>query len=255
MTRIGWLADAPSYVGGAELTQAEFRAASPPGVEIIDCPPGGVVEGLDAYAIHNSVTYPLEDLEAITAPAFRYWNDVGPHMHPGVRDWLTQHATSICCSPAQATYMGLEDVALVPPPVDLARFTRAGEAVNGDRTGAVSVGSWRNYGKAAHKVGEWSEQAGQPVEFYGGGPFAPKGSREVPYDQMPELLARFERFVFLPVVIEPFGRLVAEAWASGCECIVNGLVGSAYWIQDAPEKLDTAAADYWDIVLNAGGRA
>jgi glycosyltransferase involved in cell wall biosynthesis len=220
-------------------------------VEIVDCPPGGVVPGLDVYACHNSVTYTLEDMQATDdVRLVRYWNDVGPHMHPGVHEWLSTNAEQICCSPVQAQYMGLDGAALIPPPVDLGRFTRAAEAVNGFRPNdAVSVGSWRNYGKAAHKVGEWAELNGHQVDFFGGGPFAPKGSVEVPYDQMPELLARYETFVFLPAVIEPFGRLVAEAWASGCECIVNGLVGSAYWIQDAPEKLDTAAADYWAVVL------
>jgi hypothetical protein len=32
---------------------------------------------------------------------------------------------------------------------------------------------------------------------------------------MPALLAQYETFVHLPIVIEPFGRLVAEAWAAG----------------------------------------
>ena len=36
--RVGWIADDPGYVGGAELTQAEFRAAAPEGVEVVDCP-------------------------------------------------------------------------------------------------------------------------------------------------------------------------------------------------------------------------
>jgi hypothetical protein len=38
---------------------------------------------------------------------------------------------------------------------------------------------------------------------------------------MPALLAQYETFVFLPTVIEPFGRLVAEAWAAGCELVVE----------------------------------
>jgi hypothetical protein len=37
--RVGWLADVPDLPGGAEFTQAEFRAAAPEHVEIIDCPP------------------------------------------------------------------------------------------------------------------------------------------------------------------------------------------------------------------------
>ena len=37
--RVGWLFDQGEAIGGAELTQAEFRAAAPDGVEVIDCPP------------------------------------------------------------------------------------------------------------------------------------------------------------------------------------------------------------------------
>jgi hypothetical protein len=246
--RVGWLMDVPDLPGGAEYTQAEFRAAAPEGVEIVDCPPGGVVHGLDRYVIHNCVQYTLDDLEPLSeSRVVKYWHDVGPWITPEVRDWLAQqHA--ICCSPIQAEYMGL-DATCIPPAVDLRRFERAAEGVNGDRRGNVCVGSWRNYGKAPHKVAEWGSKNGG-VDFYGGGFLAPPGSTEVAQDDMPALLARYERFVFLPVVIEPFGRLVAEAWASGCEVVTNGLVGAGYWIAEDPEAIETAAADFWKVVLS-----
>jgi len=251
--RVGWLCDTSDMLGGAELTQAEFRAAAPSGVEIVECRPSAVVPGLDRYVVQNCVTYEFADLEGIDAPTIKYWNDVGPHLHPGVHEWLTANATQICCSPVQAEYMGLaftaKDVALIPPPVNLDRFAQAAEASNGSRAGAVCVGSWRNYGKAPHRVLEWADQNGG-VDFYGGGVFAPMGSQEVPYEQMPELLARYERFVFLPTVIEPFGRLVAEAWASGLELVVNGLVGATYWITEKPEAIESAAEDFWKLVLS-----
>jgi hypothetical protein len=60
MTRVGWLADEAGYIGGAELTTAEFRAAAPEGVEIVDCPPGAVVKGLRRYVIQNCVLYTTE---------------------------------------------------------------------------------------------------------------------------------------------------------------------------------------------------
>jgi hypothetical protein len=147
MTRVGWLADEASQIGGAELTQAEFRDAAPDGVEVVDCPPEDV-QDCDAYVIQNCVKYALADLEVIKdRPAVKYWHDVGPWLQPGVREWLDAHATPVCCSPIQAEYMGL-DAALVPPPVDLGRFADASKDMNGNRAGAVSIGSWRNYGKA-----------------------------------------------------------------------------------------------------------
>lgn len=249
MTRIGWLADEAGYVGGAELTTAEFRAAAPEGVEIVDCPPGAVVKGLDAYVIQNCVLYTPKDLERTTGSVTKFWHDVGPHLQPGVREWLNTNAKHICCSPVQAEYMGLDDAVCIPPPVDLARFEAAAAEVNGSRSGVVSVGQWRNYGKAPHRVAEWARGEGCEVDFFGAGVFAPHGSKEVAYDAMPALLAQYRTFVHLPIVIEPFGRLVAEAHAAGCEIVTNNLVGAKYWITENPDGLYTAGEDFWRTVL------
>jgi glycosyltransferase involved in cell wall biosynthesis len=132
--------------------------------------------------------------------------------------------------------------------VDLARFEAAAAEVNGSRSGAVSVGQWRNYGKAPHRAAEWAEAHGG-IDFFGAGVFAPRGSQEVAYDDMPALLARYSTFVHLPIVIEPFGRLVAEAWAAGCEIVTNNLVGAKWWITESPDALYTAGEDFWRTVL------
>jgi glycosyltransferase involved in cell wall biosynthesis len=257
MVRVGWLFDPypEGYVGGAELTQAEFRAAAPEGVEVVDCPPQNVWPRCDAYVIHNCMTYDLADLKALTgSKTVKYYHDVGPWLSCEVRDWLMHHAIPICCSPIQAKYMGLDNTKrgnaeLIPPPVDLQPFMDAAASANGSRKGAVSVAAWRNHEKAPHRVAEWSVENNTPVDFYGGGELAPPGSQAVPYEAMPALLARYERFVFLPTVIEPFGRLVAEAWAAGCEVVTNRLVGARYWIEEKPEALQTAAEDFWRVVL------
>ena len=108
MIRVGWLADDGDYIGGAELTQSEFRAAAPDGVEIVDCPAGGVVRGLDRYAIHNCIRYTPGDLAAIRdAPAVKYHNDVGTWLTPECRELLDRHARPVCCSPLQAGVHGI----------------------------------------------------------------------------------------------------------------------------------------------------
>jgi hypothetical protein len=246
--RIGWLHDTPSFIGGAELTQQEFRAVCPAGVELVDCPPGQIAAGCDRYIIHNHITYTLEDIKAATAaPAFRYWNDIGSWYDDEVRAWLDANTQPICCSPLQADYMGFEDAILIPPPIQLGLFYAAAERVNGNRSGAVSVGSWRNRGKGAHRAQQWAD-GNDDIDFYGGGTFAPPSSREIAYQGMPAVLARYRTFVYLPEVIEPFGRCVAEAWAAGCELVINGLVGAKYWIEQEPDKLATAARDFWEVV-------
>jgi hypothetical protein len=249
MTRVGWLVDEGGTVGGAEFTQAEFRAAAPAEVEVVDCPPGGI-ENCDRYVVQNCVTYrDLGDFRAMEgAPVTKYWHDVGPWLAPGVREWLNANARNVCCSPLQADHMRLADAELVPPPVDLQPFIDAAEGVNGERKGAVSIGSWRNHGKAPHRAAEWGAQHGG-VTFFGNGPLAPPGCVEVPPAGMPAILSGFETFVFLPTVIEPFGRIVAEAWAAGCELVVNAHVGATHWLTEDPGAIDTAAIDFWDLVL------
>lgn len=247
--KVGWLADTPGTPGGAELTQAEFRAAAPDGVEIVACPPGNVNPGCDRYVIHNCVQYTLDDLRRI-APAARtvkYCHDVCPWVVADVRAWLARRAVHVCCSPAQADHMHVA-ARLIPPPVDLDRFARAAESVNGDRAGVVSVGSWQNLGKAPQLAAAWAAGQQVPIDFFGGGPLAPAGSVEVSYDAMPALLASYETFVFLPTVLEPFGRVVAEAWAAGCEIVTNDLVGAAYWIRENPDAIAAAADDFWELV-------
>jgi hypothetical protein len=247
--RIGWLADETQNPGGAELTQAEFRASAPDGVEIVDCPHDAINADCDRYVIQNCVHYTLEHLQVLTGkPVVKYWHDVGPWLQDGVREWLDANAKAVCCSPIQADYMGLEHAVCIPPPVDLERFERAAESVNGDRSGAVCIGSWRNHGKAPHKAAEWAAGNGC-IDFFGGGPLAPPGSQDVPYDAMPALLASYETFVFLPTVIEPFGRLVAEAWAAGCRIVTNGLVGAKWWIENDPAALESPADNFWSVVL------
>lgn len=257
MTRVGWLADPIVTLGGAELTQAEFLAAAPEGVEVIPVHPGdrpGDVDvTCDRYVIHNCLSYGIEDLEMVEAagvPVVKYWHDVGPHVKPEVRYWLDRNTTSICCSPLQADVMGYDDVAHIPPAIDLNRFASAAADADPERKGAVSVASWANPGKAPHQVAEWGAQNGG-VDFFGGGVCAPQGSREVAQATLPLLLANYKTFVFLPTAIEPFGRVVVEAWAAGCEVVTNGNVGARYWIEENPEGLETAAADFWKAVLNA----
>lgn len=257
--KVAWLADPGNLdgsIGGAELTQAEFAAAAPPDVEVVPVPRDELERLLDCdlACVFNSVFYPKETIRALTGtPVVRYWNDLAPHGAPELTEWLVDRATNVFCSPLHRERFPWQSDkgsmhALIPPPVDLSRFRYAAESVNGDRQGAVSVAAWMNPGKAPHLVAEWARAEGH-VDFYGGGPYAPRGSMPVDYEDMPALLARYQTFVFLPTAVEPFGRLVAEAWAAGCQIVTNKLVGARYWLTEDPEKLETAADDFWKLVL------
>jgi glycosyltransferase involved in cell wall biosynthesis len=249
--RVAWLSDpanADGTVGGAELTQAEFRATAP--VEVVEIPPDELeaIRGCDVAVLHNIVYYPDTVTVALEGlPVVKYWHDTGPHVQPAVRAWLDENATQVCCSPLQARYMILDPDLVIPPPVDLARFRLAKQRNGTERKRAVCVGPFMNPGKAPSLALEWVRKS-DGIDFYGGGPYAPPGSRHVDYDEVPALLASYETFVHLPTVLEPFGRTVVEAWAAGCKIVTNNLVGAKWWIEHDQEGLETAAEDFWTLV-------
>jgi glycosyltransferase involved in cell wall biosynthesis len=250
--RVGWLADKPPYVGGAELTQAEFRAAAPDDVEVVDCPAGEVVPGLDHYCIFNCVGYSYDEVISSSADTriTRFWSDVAPEGSRKLTRWLLDNATNVFCSPLHLEkfpHPRIRTPRVIPPPVDLDRF----RVESNGRKGTCWLGRLHP-SKGVQQAIEWAEANGR-VDFYGVGPYMPPSPfaeyvGPIPYDKAPETLARYQRLVFLPVAFEPFGRVVAEAWASGMTLIVNRNIGAIYWIKEQPEKLETAAEDFWRVV-------
>lgn len=252
--KVGWLHDDPGYVGGAELTQAEFRAKAPQGVEVVDCPMSGVVAGLDCYVVHNCALYDHTVTDAFgEAPVIKYVNDCWPHGDPFLRDWLLSEARLIFTSPLHLSrfpYPPASGVAahMIPPALDLLRF----QAVKGrgDRKGNVCIGRMA-YGKGIDLL----EEHGEPIDVYSTVPIS-NGHPNLTYKgqvkplDVPRILSQYKTFVFLPTALEPFGRAVVEAWAAGCELHINRNVGARYWIKENPKGLESAAEDFWRVVLH-----
>ena len=259
--RVAWLQDKSGNTdgtgeGGAEFTARELEQGAPDGVEVVYVPPDELekVRDCDVVCVHNSTQYPSKTIKAVRDKrVVRYWNDVAPHGDGALKRWLVRRAQNVFLSPLHYRRFpwlnGEIEHWLIPPPVDLRPFREAAERV-GDRSGSVSVSAWRGWGKSPARTIDWAQTNGVALDFYGSGPLAPRGSEHVPYDRLPDLLARYERFVYLPAAVEPFCRLVAEAWAAGCELVVNKLVGATYWIENEPEKIETAADDYWKLVCD-----
>jgi glycosyltransferase involved in cell wall biosynthesis len=262
--KVAWLADSFEQQGGAELSQAEFRAAAPTGVEIVDVPPERLdrLTGCDVACVHNCNTYPREAVDALAGtPAVRYWHDLarpGGPGDPALVRWATGHATSVFTSPlhrARFPHRVEGETHLIPPAIDLARF----HAADGRRTrGACWLGSAAHAGKGLQQAFEWAEE-NEPVDFWG---VAPDGVPQsdsirakghVPPAYVPQILRLYRCFVFLPTTVEPFGRAVVEAWAAGCEVVVNRNVGALHWLEH-PDGLRTAGADFWRLVERVARR-
>jgi glycosyltransferase involved in cell wall biosynthesis len=110
-----------------------------------------------------------------------------------------------------------------------------------------------NPGKGGQLVSEWADK-NEPVDIYGYGPFLPAGPNinlrgPVDQRQVPTVLSGYERFVFLPTSLEPFGRCVVEAHAAGLEIVTNQLVGACEWVYK-PDKIESAARDFWSVVCH-----
>jgi hypothetical protein len=248
VTRVAWLADSVNgNRGGAELSVAEFAAAAPVGVEVVEVGADhlDLAAGCDRAVLHNVVSYPENTLRSLLPMRVtKFWHDTGPHMSPRLSQDIYEHANHIFCSPLQAAYMGFPDATCVPPALDLDPFRQAAENA-GERRGSVTVGAWMNWGKSPERCREVAPD----IDYYGWGPCSPAGTVAVEYEDVPELLARYRTFVHLPSVLEPFGRAVVEAWAAGCRVVVKNYVGARHWIDEAPDKLESAGEDFWRVVL------
>lgn len=241
--------NADGTVGGAELTMQEFALAAPEDVE-------WVTADADVFIIGNCTTVPKEAIETFgDRPVFRYFNDVDPHSDPELRAWFLANATTIFTSPLHVERFPfkVENPVLIPPPVGLEAFRPSRQIRrNQKRSGNVTVGAFQNPGKGAQALTEWADVSGG-LTVYGTGQFLPYGPNvdykgPLDYKQVPSVLWSHKTFVHLPTVTEPFGRGVVEAWAAGCELVVNGNVGATHWIQNDPDALATAATDFWSLI-------
>ncbi len=257
--KVAWLADLSntdgSGIGGAEMTAAEFAAAAPKGVQIVYVPKDRLelARDCDVACVFNVALYPPETKSALSGRrVVRYFNDVAKHGDAGLTRWLVGNATCVFTSPLHADRFpwfngNRPGFHLIPPPVDLKPFVEARKRSQG-RSGACSVAPWRGWGKNPWLTQQWARENG-PVDFFGGGQLAPPGSVPVPYEQMPDLLARYKTFVYLPSALEPFCRVAAEAYAAGCEVVVNNLVGARHYLsEERIGEVDSSRETFWKLV-------
>lgn len=249
---VAFIADqgnADGTIGGAELTMREFAAAAPAAVTLTD------IADADTVVIGNCVSLQPDITDTLAGKrVIRYHNDLARHEHPVLREWLEQHADHVFTSPLHQRLYGLDgDWPNIPPPIDLDAFRPSRQTRrHGKRTGACAIAPWQNTGKGQHLLAEWAAKNGG-IDIYGPGPYVPQ-SPDLNYcglldpDRVAQTLWQYETFVHLPTAPEPFGRAVVEAWAAGCKLVVNRQIGALHYIQDAPDKLQTAASDFWALI-------
>lgn len=242
--------------GGAELTMEGFAARCPAEVAFTD------LEEAETVVIGNCVQFGPDLIpKLVDKRVIRYHHDLARHESPVLRAWIDENAEHVFTSPLHRHRYGVQwdhgtrDCHVIPPALDLDRFRPNRQARrHPDRAGACSVASWQNPGKGGQLVAAWAAENG-PLSVFGDGGFLPSGPNtvwhgEVEQVELPQILQGFERFVFLPLAPEPFGRCVVEAWAAGCELVVNENIGGLWFIREHPEKLESAGEDFWGLILH-----
>ena len=203
-----------------------------------------------------------------TAPVIKRVADYWPHGDMVLRDWLLKYAAKlIFSSPSHLTgfphaiFPYANRVEIIPPYIDLERFSEAREAseASGRREGTLWLGQMKNpMQKGISQTLQWAAKRDLVVDFYGENAVQVIGDHPngrivqrypVSYKDVPEIMARYERFVFLPQRNEPFGRTVIEALAAGCKVVTNAVPGCIWYLETgAVEQIDQATDRFWEVV-------
>lgn len=260
MKRIGWLADAGKYEGGAEMAAREAASHAPSGVTVVPCPPDAVREDVDAYVVNNCTQYTHDAIAFLSRkPVVKIQHDVWPYGDPTLRTWLLKNARLfILGSPVQAECLPWKiegKQVFVPHSVGFEPFRNAARKAT-KREGVIWIGRIER-GKGIEQARAWAMKEGVTVDVYGYGsqvmtvraPLLYKG--QVNYKDVPALLARYEKFLFLPIEAEPYNRATVEAYAAGCELVVNRNVGPLWWIENDPKSMEDAHNLMWRAIEGA----
>lgn len=262
---IGWLHDDIGIVGGAERSERALRDATPEWVDaIVLCPPNRRPPLVDAFVIQNSLTYEAQWIEVLSqVPVIKVIRD---GWHTGsllLRRWILDNARLLIFGSEphlqEFSFPFKADCTLAPPPVDIARFEQAARP-DADRKGNVYVGRLEP-GKGVAEAVDWALRCGEPLDIWGQTLIPYLNRSELPsqirfmgpaeYEDVPGIFGAAKRFVFYPARVESFSRTTVEAWAAGCELLVNDNVSAMWWIKNRPQDLRHGEELFWEAVKDA----
>ena len=261
--KIGWLADQIGYIGGAEISGSMLVNHAPDWAEIEFCPANRrPPDDIDLWMLQNVVTYDARWCEVLFgAPIIKEFRDPWHPGDPIFRRFVLDTAGLLIYNSKLARdrcpwYQG-QPTAIVPPPVDLEVF-RDAALPDEQRSGNLFVGRI-DFAKGVHRAIDWALGTGESLDIYGTGEFG--WGRDLPqrirfhgpqaYTRMPLLFGQAKRFVFLPGAYESYSRTTVEAWAAGCELILDqDKIGAIEWLRENPQaiEMDAAIGAFWNTV-------
>lgn len=256
--RIGWLSDSVPIKGGAELAADTLLQGKPEDIEIVPCMPNAIAPDVDVYAIHNCVSYTARDWPILRQkPIVKYVHDVWPRGDFALRTALCNHSKAmIFSSPIHRESLRFRvncEAVYLPNPIDAKPFHDAKKAAIERKHAALWLGRF-DIGKGIADAAVWAKNNAVDMDWYGYGYLLAdvlatgRYRGYVDYANVPGIMAQYEKFVLLPIHCEPYGRVVAEAWLAGCELVINGNVGAAWWIENRPQDVTRGVELFWQTV-------
>jgi hypothetical protein len=230
------------FIGGAEMTDADWRAASP--VDLTIVPPGDWTE-IDADHIIVTGT------DRLTDDQMRYLATRGPVV-------FVHHEQTR--TPARKALIEGASLFIVHTPAHLAselEWTtpkRTGMALSPMQTDQIVPASKEPFAVWAQRqhplkgplaAKKWAVANGVPLTMLSDATRA----------EVLATMARAEFYVHLPLILESESRATMEAVLSGCKCAVNSNVGIASvegWDDRARlvDMLDGATEHFWKLALS-----
>lgn len=257
---IGWMVDPGFPRAGMVLSVEAFAAAKPVDCELVHCHPDRrPPSNIDIFVLHGDL-FDKRWIEVMDGKPILAHRHGGWHAgDPVFRRWILDNASLVTFnSPMQKSlfrYPVEIPFTYIPIPVDVDKFIEASIGV--DRSGVVCIGLIVPAKGISYTV-DWALRTDTPVDFYGEAPIARikneivepcryMGSMD--YKEIPGILARYERFVFMPHESDLYCRTVIEAHASGCKLILDGDV-NALWSWMDLEACRSAPKFFWETVLS-----
>jgi len=256
---IGWLTDNfNSRIGGAELSEWNWMRACPSNISIVYCPPTKRPPEVDAFYVGNCTKYGGYWFEELAKrPVVKMIHDPWWEGSPVLRRWLLDNADLLMFhSPVQVEkfdYPFDKHYELIPDAVDIAPFM---DAAQEEREGNVYVARCA-YHKGLHNAIDWALRNDEDLDLYGGWGMGfrpgelPSNVRyhgKVDYVKVPGILGRAKRLIFMPVWTEPYGRVVVEASAAGCELVLDGDIGCLWWMKHRPDDVNRGSELLWQAM-------
>jgi len=255
--RIGWMVDPGLPRAGMVLSVEAFTAAKPDDWELYDCyPDRRPPNDLDGFILHGDL-FDRRWIEVMAGkPLMAHRHGAWYGGDPIFRRWVLNNAGLITFnSPKQRElfrYPVNAPEAFVPLPIDVERF-RAVASASRDRQGTIFLGLLVPAKGISHVL-DWALQPGNDsVDFWGVAPY-PQVLKDitppcqycgpVDFEQVPELLARYERFIFTPPDGDLYARVTMEAKAAGCELILQGDI-DAFEQWQCLDACQLAAQTFW----------